>query len=67
MKTCGNCVNRERFRRPDGSEFWVCEEYGIVYLGVPANVTPPADDACKFWTNDPKRKLYNYNKIMRMF
>jgi len=54
-KSCGNCVNVSKFMH-DGKETWCCEEYGFFFLGVPANVTPPHDEACNLWTDDPKKK-----------
>ena len=55
MKSCDNCVNVYKFMS-NGKETWACEEYGFYHLGVPANVTPPYDEACEHWTDDPKRK-----------
>lgn len=66
MRTCGNCVNCENVHPKDGKEFWACEEYGIVFLGMPADVTPPNDEPCEFWTDDSKQKNKNYNAIMKL-
>ena len=50
-KSCGSCANCDK--TPHG---WVCEEYGFYYNGVaPVNVTPPHDEACPLWTDDPAR------------
>ena len=54
-KSCSNCVNVYKYMS-GGEETWACEEYGFYHLGVPANVTPPYDEACELWTDDPKRK-----------
>lgn len=50
-KTCGNCVNCYK----DGQS-WSCEEYGYYYAGCPVDCSPPADDPCPLWTDDPERK-----------
>ena len=51
-KSCGNCVNCDKLET-----FWCCEEYGFYHNGVaPVNVTPPHDEACELWTNDPKKR-----------
>lgn len=65
MKSCGNCVNCEKVKPKNGKEFWACEEYGIVNYGVPANVTPPSDDACEFWTDDPSMKWKRVHEISK--
>lgn len=51
-KSCGNCVNCEKTENLG----WVCEEYGFYYIGFPVDVTPPHDEACDLWTDDPKKK-----------
>lgn len=51
-KSCGNCVNCDK----STSVGWVCEEYGFYYIGAPVHCDPPHDEACKFWTDDPKKK-----------
>jgi hypothetical protein len=54
-KSCGNCVNCDKINK--GKLGWICEEYGFYYNGfAPVNVTPPHDEACRFWTDDPKKK-----------
>ena len=54
-KSCGNCVNCYKYMS-NGKETWACEEYGFYFLGVPADVTPPHDEACDLWTDDIKKK-----------
>lgn len=53
-KTCGNCVNLEKYT-VDDREKWGCENFfgceGMLY-----NVEPPADEACENWTDNPKKK-----------
>ena len=56
VRTCGNCVNCDKVNEGKPDEFWACEEYGFYFLGAPANVTPPNDEACRFWTDDLKRR-----------
>ena len=53
-RECGNCENCSKFIS-DGKETWACEEYGFYYLGSPADVTPPHNEACPKWTDDPKK------------
>lgn len=66
MKTCGNCVNCFKYKTKDGEDSWACDEYGIVHYGIPADCTPPNDEPCEFWTNDPKQKNKNYKAIMKL-
>ena len=54
-RRCDNCANVSIIKHADGTEFWACEEYGFYNLGVPANVTPPNNDACGWWTDDPAK------------
>lgn len=52
-KSCGNCVNCEK----DKPDLWVCEEYGFYFNGTaPVGCTPPNDEACELWTDDPAKK-----------
>lgn len=49
-KSCGNCVNWEKF-----GESWICENvYGSE--GWPCDCTPPNDAACQNWSNNPADK-----------
>ena len=50
-RSCRNCLNVSKLK--NGT--WVCEEYGFFHLGVPADCTPPNDEACERWTDDPKK------------
>lgn len=50
-KSCGNCANCDKVRDDD----WVCEEYGFYHAGVPVHCEPPYDEACDFWTDDPRK------------
>ena len=54
-KSCGNCVNVDKVKTEGRPEFWACDEYGFYHLGQPADCTPPNDEACELWTNDPKQ------------
>lgn len=65
-KSCENCVNCDKVKLEGKDEFWACDEYGIVYLGVPANCAPPNDCACEFWTDDPTQRHKRYNEIMNI-
>ena len=47
-KSCGNCVNCCK-----GESFWSCENYAGG-VGMPYDVSPPNDEACKNWSDDPK-------------
>ena len=59
-KSCGNCVNCEKTE----SIGWVCEEYGFFHNGcAPVNCSPPYDEACELWTDDPKKKN-NWEKFV---
>lgn len=50
-KSCGNCLNCFK-----GDKFWSCEEYGFYHNGTaPVKCSPPDDDACDLWTDDPKK------------
>lgn len=49
-KSCDNCANCEKH----GDE-WSCDEYGFYYVGMPVNCSPPNDQACELWTDDPKK------------
>lgn len=55
-KSCHNCVNESWITKEDGSLDGCCEEYVFYKLGFPANITPPYDDACELWTDDPDKK-----------
>lgn len=54
MKSCGNCVNCEKYTS-GGKEKWACEnwERGV---GMPVDVYPPNDEACSNWSNNPEDK-----------
>ena len=60
-RTCGNCVNCEKYES-NGKEKWACEnyEYGV---GMPFDVTPPHDKACRNWSNDPKERNGPENEL----
>lgn len=47
-KSCGNCVNCFK-----GSSFWFCENCASS-VGMPVKCSPPCDEACKNWSDDPK-------------
>ena len=49
-KTCGNCVNCEKY-----GESWSCENYDRG-VGWPHVVSPPHDEACSNWSDDPRDK-----------
>ena len=53
-KSCGNCIQCEKYTS-HGKEHWSCENYDRG-VGMPFNVTPPNDEACSNWTDDPKEK-----------
>lgn len=53
-KTCGNCVNCEKYMA-GGKEKWACENYDRG-VGYPFDVTPPMDEACSNWSDDPADK-----------
>lgn len=53
-KSCGNCANCFKDEK-DGKPNWSCEEYGFFYVGMPVSCSPPNDEACKLWTDDPKK------------
>ena len=55
-KSCGNCVNCEKVKPEGKPEFWACDTYGFYFTGVPVDCTPPNNDPCKFWTDNPKKK-----------
>ena len=50
-KSCGNCINCWK-----GETFWSCEEYGFYHAGAPVKCSPPYDEPCELWTDDPKKK-----------
>lgn len=52
-KTCSNCINCEKYG--DKKERWTCENVAGSE-GWPCDCTPPYDDACKNWSDDPKDK-----------
>lgn len=49
-KSCGNCVNCLK-----GSEFWSCENYSHS-VGMPVKVSPPYDEPCSNWSDNPKNR-----------
>ena len=53
QKSCGNCVNCDK----KSSLGWICEEYGFYFNGAsPVKCSPPNDEACKLWTDNPTMK-----------
>lgn len=54
-KSCGNCVNCEKYPQEDGSENWWCENY-YYGVGMPYGVNPPNDGACPNWSDKPENK-----------
>ena len=52
-KSCGNCVNCEKFG--DNKERWTCENVAGSE-GWPCDCSPPHDDACKNWSDNPADK-----------
>lgn len=66
-KTCGNCVNVDKIQPKNGKEFWACDTYGILHFGCPANCTPPNDEACEHWTDDPRERNKIVREIERLF
>ncbi len=55
LKSCHNCANIVKYTDDNGVPHLSCDEYGFNMLGFPANCDPPHDDACKYWTDDPKK------------
>jgi hypothetical protein len=53
-KSCGNCVNCGKYTA-NGKEQWYCDNY-FGCEGMPYTVSPPRDEACRNWTDDPKKK-----------
>lgn len=51
-KSCGNCVNCIK-HIGSNKELWSCENYDKS-VGMPVQVSPPYDDACSNWSNNPK-------------
>lgn len=50
-KSCGNCANCDKV-----GDKWMCEEYGFYFNGIaPVDCTPPHDEACRLWTDDPAK------------
>ena len=52
-KSCGNCVNCEKYG--EDKEKWSCENYDKG-VGMPYDVAPPNDGACSNWSDNPKDK-----------
>lgn len=55
-KSCHNCLNVVKYTDDKGVLHMSCDEYGFYKLGFPANITPPYDEACELWTDDPDKK-----------
>ena len=49
-KSCGNCVNCEKY-----GNSWACENVAGSE-GWPCDCTPPHDEACKNWSDNPADK-----------
>ena len=49
-KSCGNCVNCEKYGKS-----WACENVAGSE-GWPFDCTPPHDDACTNWSDNPADK-----------
>lgn len=49
-RLCDNCVNCIK-----GSDFWSCENYENS-VGMPFKVSPPYNEACSNWSDDPEEK-----------
>lgn len=54
-KTCGSCVNCEKYTHDNGERWWVCENY-VKSVGMPVDITPPGDAACENWSDNPADK-----------
>ena len=52
-KSCGNCVNCEKYG--DNNDRWACENYDKG-VGMPFDVSPPNDEACSNWSDNPEDK-----------
>ena len=51
-KSCGNCANCWK----GNDTMWTCEEYGFYHNGfAPVDCTPPNDEPCERWTDDPNK------------
>lgn len=59
-KTCGNCVNCEKYG--ENKQMWSCENYDKG-VGMPYDVAPPNDKACSNWSNNPKDKDRPQNEL----
>ena len=53
-KSCGNCVNCEKYVS-NGKEKWSCENWECG-VGMPFDVYPPNDEACRNWSDNPEDK-----------
>lgn len=64
-KTCANCINCGKFTDKKGKVIWSCECFDKS-VGMPVDVSPPYNEACSNWTDDPKEMgkavddLYNF-------
>lgn len=54
-KSCGNCVNCEKYTTSKGEEMWDCENYDRG-VGYPHDVRPPHDAPCSNWSDNPEDK-----------
>lgn len=54
-KSCGNCARVHKYTSDGlyGDAVWACDEsFGAV--GMPVHCTPPYDEACPNWTDNPE-------------
>ena len=59
-KSCGNCINCEKIEK--NGLGWTCENYDRG-VGMPFDVTPPHDDACGNWSDNPEDKDRPQNEL----